>query len=377
MDISGFLAAVAANFKNPYLAQVQAATQSDKNVGTSEPKAKTVEPTTTAPAVPVDTYEPAVKVQKPKASNKPAKCCDNDKPTDSSKQTEETPDDTSADQPTGTNPDGTYYYRRAAQLDYQLDLRFDLGAILSTAKEIQEGDTTSISQLAAAGFGLSAGFDISGGQVVETNMAEDGGTQVTKQQSAASSRQAAALAYQSKNFALQSFYKESTDVRQSLKETAQGAYRRAVNKFALRYRLDNQFSFGYLQKFNVQTQQVAAQNPDAVEGYANAAGDLALKGSTDLMASFFSAVDGYLSDSEAALTEKITQFFDQAARELGFSDEQIAAVKDHLTDTISGFFDRVQAAVDKVELAFAPSVAPVAPEAVAADPQDSQALAVA
>jgi hypothetical protein len=150
-----------------------------------------------------------------------------------------------------------------------------------------------------------------------------------------------------------------------------------VNQFALRYRLDNQFSFGYLQKFNVQTQQVAAQSPDAVEGYANAAGDLALNGSGDLMSTFFDAVDSYLTDSEAALTDKITQFFDQAATELGFSEEQVAAVKDHLTDTISGFFDRVQEAMSKVETAFAPSVSPVAPEAVVPDPEDTQALALA
>ena len=208
-------------------------------------------------------------------------------------------------------------------------------------------------------------------------MADDSGAQTVQKQTAASARQAAALAYQSKNFALQSFYKESTDVRASLQQNAQGAYRRAVNQFALRYRLDNQFSFGSLQKFNVQTQQVAAQNPEAVEGYANAAGDLALNGSSDLMSTFFDAVDSYLGDSEAALTDKITAFFDQAATELGFSEDQIAAVKDHLTDTISGFFDRVQAALSQVKTAFAPSVTPIAPEAVVPDPQDTQALALA
>lgn len=384
MDISGFLAAVAANFKNRYLTQAQEVAQQYRTGRTSQPSsteqtAKTAEPeaTTTALTTPVDTYEPTVRVNRPKASSKPAKCCDNDRPTDSGKKTDSPSDDTSVDQPAATNPDGTYYYRRAAQLQYELDLRFDLGAILSTAKEIQDGDTTSVTQLAAAGFGLSAGFDISGAQIVETNMADDSGTQAVGQQSAASERQAAALAYQSKNFALQSFYKESTDVRSSLQQTAQGAYRRAVNQFALRYRVDNQFSFGYLQKFNVQTQQVAAQNPDAVEGYTSAAGDLALNGSGDLMSSFFDAVDSYLTDSEAALTDKITQFFDQAAAELGFSEEQIAAVKDHLTDTISGFFDRVQESLSKVKTAFAPSVAPVVPEAVVPDPEDTQALAVA
>jgi len=377
MDISNFFAAVAASFKNRYLDQAQAVAQNRQNANQAEPKTKTVEPAAVAssPVTPVDSYEPSAKVTKPKAAVKAAKSTPNDKPTDNQKT--DTPSDDTSNQPTGTNADGTYYYRRTAQLAYELDLRFDLGAILSTAKEIKDGDTASITQLAAAGFGLSAGFDIAGAQIVETNMADDSSAQAVRKQTAASARQAAALAYQNKSFALQSFYKESTDVRSSLQQTAQGAYRRAVNQFALRYRLDNQFSFGYLQKFNLQTQQVANQDPGAVSGYANAAGDLALKGSSDLMSSFFDAVDSYLTDSEAALTDKITQFFEQAAGELGFSEEQIAAVTDHLTDTISGFFDRVQAAVDTVQAAFAPSVAPVSPDAVLPTPEDSQALAVA
>lgn len=377
MDISNFFAAVAASFKNRYLSQAQAVAQNRQNANQTEPKTKTVEPAAVAssPVMPVDSYEPSVKTTKPKAAAKSAKSTPNDKPTDNQKT--DAPSDDTSNQPAGTNTDGTYYYRRTSQLAYELDLRFDLGAILSTAKEIKDGDTASITQLAAAGFGLSAGFDIAGGQVVETNMADDSGTQVTQQQTAASARQAAALAYQNKNFALQSFYKESTDVRSSLQQTAKGAYRRAVNQFALRYRLDNQFSFGYLQKFNLQTQQVADQNPDAVSGYANAAGDLALKGSSDLMSSFFDAVDSYLTDSEAALTDKITQFFQQAATELGFSEDQIAAVTDHLTDTIAGFFDKVQAAVDQVQTAFAPSVSPVTPDVVIPTPEDTQTLALA
>jgi hypothetical protein len=191
------------------------------------------------------------------------------------------------------------------------------------------------------------------------------------------------MAYRSKDFAMESFYNESFKVRRSLDESVQDSHRRTTNRFALRYHLDNGFSMAFAERFNVQTKQVAEQFPDAAKSYVDAAGEVAAKGSEDLMATFFDAVDDYLSQSEDKLMANVTAFFDKAAAELGFSGALVDAARDHLTGTITRFFDRVETALAGVEAKFVTPTPAATPTPLATsylDPsaaQDSYALATA
>lgn len=345
MDISGFLAAVANNQKNRYLslANDMSAGRTPsyfKNTPTESPapsEAATVE----TPQTKVDSYEPSDSANT--ATEKTAPAVENQtKPTD--------PENTQT--PVEKQPDGTYYYKRQAELSYKLDLSFNLSAVMQTVERIADGDTSSVDEFAAAAFGLNANFGLKGYQKVETNMTDETGDYRNRSYSASKSRSSGALAAQTKNFALQSFYNEASKVRRSLTESVRGDHRRSVNKFAVRYRLDNQFSMAFANRFNVQTQQVAEQAPDAVGSYVNSAGNIAAGGSTELMSTFFDAVDGYLSETEQGLLDKVTAFFDQAAAELGFSGDVVDMARDQLTGTITSFFDRVETALDGIEANF-------------------------
>jgi len=266
------------------------------------------------------------------------------------------------------NPDGTYYLRRSARLDYSLNLEFNLAAVQRTVQSLAEGDTQTIEQLAAAGFGLSAAFDLKGMQSVETRV--DGATGKAKgavhsrAMNALRARQASAFAANSRDFAMQGFQRESTQLMRSYDQIDRAGYRRAVNRFAVRYRMDSQFSFGFLQRFTAQTGQVAEQMPDAVNRYVDTAGKVAEMGSSDMMAAFFDGVDGYLNNAEQALLDKAISSFEAAAKELGFSGAMVDTVKARLTDSIEGFFDRVDSAMADMRTQFAPESQPIEPPVV-------------
>jgi len=373
MDISGFLATVANNMKNRYLSLAQ-----DMSAGRTPSYFKS---SPTEQAAPVENA--AVETQQPKV--------DSYEPSDAAKTATNSSTPATENQAKATNPetgqttvekqpDGTYYYKRRAELEYKLDLSFNLAAVMQTVEQISDGDTTAIDDFAAAAFGLNADFALKGYQKVETNMIDETDPYKKRSFSASKMRNTGKLAAQTKNFALESFYKEASKVRRSLNESVRGDHRRAVNKFAVRYRMDNQFSMAFADRFNVQTQQVADQAPDAVGDYVNSAGDIAVGGSTELMSTFFDAVDGYLGQAEQGLLDKVTAFFDQATEELGFSGVAVDMARDHLTGTIENFFDRVETAIDSIETQFVPQPqipeTPEVPvvEAPAADDSDVAVL---
>jgi len=249
------------------------------------------------------------------------------------------------------NPDGTYYYQRQSTLDYSLDLQFDLAAISQTAQQLSDGNTVGVDLLAAAGFGLSADMAFEGQQVIETNVV-DSTVSKTKEKNSYSAQQVSQFAFQSRNFAMQSGYRESTDVARSLKVNQRDNYMRSVNKFALRYSLDNSFSFSFANKFNVQTREVSETIPESLSDYLTSAGNLAESGSSEMMAAFFGTVDQYLAQAEQTLTANAGQSFDMAAEELGFTGGLVDSAKDNLLGTIESFFDRVDNALAGLESFF-------------------------
>jgi hypothetical protein len=167
-------------------------------------------------------------------------------------------------------------------------------------------------------------------------------------------RNAAAFAAQSQNFALESFSRESLRIKSAMDLKTGESYQRAVNKFALRYRMDNQFSMAVLNRFNLQTERVTKDMPEHLEKYCESAGGVAESGTTQMMTAFFDAVDAYLDQAEEALLQRANEFFDLAASELGYSEEMIASAKAHVVGTIESFFDQVDKAMAAMESFFLP-----------------------
>ncbi|MBU8934952.1 MAG: hypothetical protein KOO62_13280 [candidate division Zixibacteria bacterium] len=258
-------------------------------------------------------------------------------------------------------PDGTYTFMRNAHLEYKLDLEFDLAAISRTARYLSGGDTTGVDQLFAGGFGLSADFALKGFEISKSNLpdAEEGaGNLQARGMSHAASRQAGMFQANSRDFALESFFREATNQQRSQNVLVRDGYRRSVNKFAFRFKMDSQFSFANLQRFNVQTRNVAEQMPDSLGKYISTAGDVAQGGTNDMMATFFDSVDAYLNQAEEQLLAKTVGAFEQAAEELGFTGAMVDVARDHLTDSIESFFGRVDTAMSDIRSQFAPGTIP-------------------
>jgi len=264
-------------------------------------------------------------------------------------------------------PDGGYYYKRSARLDYQLNLQFNLASIMHAAEQIEDGETRSAEQLIAAGFGLHADFMAKGVQRVETNMQDEAGTaqQIRgREHSRARGKLGMAMRFAEadRGFAARMFQRTAADVRKSLKFDVQDGHRRATNRIALRFQMDTRFSFALAQRFNVQTQQVAEKQPDAVGPYVDNAGALAQSGTAEAMTAFFDAVEAYLDGSEARIMAQTEQFFDQAASDLGFEGALVEAAKAQLTGSIESFFGRVEDAIATLSARYeSPAELPVEP----------------
>ena len=316
--------------------------------------------TSPAPRPATDTYEPSTASAEASprptdtvdlSGDRPAPGTDRDVPADTAPTVA---DDNAV--PAAADTDGACYVRRQARLDYRLDLRFDLAAVQRTVRQLSEGDTTALENLVAAGFGLRAAFDLKGSQALETNQAEPG----TEGPSASHARgadmvkahQASQFSAASRDFAVQSFQKESSRLMRTYDVLAKDNYRRAVNQFAFRYRSDSSFSFAFMERFTVQSGRMAEQRPESAEQYVGSAGNVAEAGSPQMMATFLDAVDAYLDDAEQGLLDKALASFDQAVKELGFTGDTVDIARNHLNDSIESFFGRVDTALGDIRARF-------------------------
>ena len=125
--------------------------------------------------------------------------------------------------------------------------------------------------------------------------------------------------------------------------------------------LDNSFSFAFLDRFNIQTRDVAEQVPESLSSYLASAGNMAESGTSEMMAAFFDAVDGYLDEAEVTLADNVGRFFDLAAEALGFSGEMVDSAKVQLTETVASFFDQVETALASLQSRFLPPEAELPP----------------
>lgn len=239
--------------------------------------------------------------------------------------------------------------KRSASMDFKMKLEFSLASFTQMVEEIADGEK-SVTEFAAAGFGLSAGIDITGKQVVDSTSSDiERNPGRMRGMNALKSQQAGSFAANSKNFKLRTFYSESSRIARSLKLEHVSGYQRAVNKFALRYRLDNKFSFEYLNRFNSQTEELNNVDGSSVGSYIDAASANAEYATNDMMATFFGAVDDYLASAESDLLTKAEEYFSMAAEELGFSTDMIDMVKSQITDSIESFFNKVESSVSLLE----------------------------
>jgi hypothetical protein len=246
-----------------------------------------------------------------------------------------------------------YRFRHHTQFNYEIRLQFQLAAIARLAEQISEGETVSTEELVAAGFGLKAAMDITAKTRLQVEGEQDApAAGRLRHANVVQARNLQSFAAHNTNFALESFSRESLRIHRSMDVKSGEAYQRAVNKFALRFRMDNQFSFSLASRFNVQTEYFAESDPDNLEQYVTSAGAVAEKGTSQLMATFFDAVDAYLNRAEEQLLSRAEEFFQLAARDLGLSAETVAFARDHVTGTIASFFNRVDSALTALESHF-------------------------
>ncbi len=358
MGIIGFLSNVANNFRNHYLdlaEKISPEPQRYRDFSTrddtstrSRDLGDRYEPQTAAEAAdtdPKDTVE--------LSGDTPAPATESDDLSDDQQATP-SPAEEKTDE-VRQRPDGTYTYRRESRLDYEISLQFDLAAIRRTVRSLAEGDSETVEQMIAAGFGLSADMNFRGFSSVEQSGARTGETQPATHARGLNmlrSRQANEFAAASRNFGVESFFRDSTKMMHSMDKFARDGYTRAMNRFAMRYRMDTRFSFAHLQRLNVQTAQMADQAPESLSRYFNSAGSVAENGSGDMMAAFFDAVDAYLQQAEGHLLQKAVGSFEQAVADLGFSEALTDTARAHITDTIESFFDRVDGAIDSMRTRF-------------------------
>ncbi len=359
MGILGFLQNVASNFVNHYQ-------DLSSRIGQAETKT-TIAPipqATTKREAPVDSYEPSHatsdiaskhndEAKKTKKSN-----ASHTQPTKTEREYDDDHDDKhDAITPSSgdtTQPEPTYSFQRKAELKFKLNLEFDLAAMQRTATMIEDGEVTSFEQLSSAGFGLHTDFKLSGEQFVRSTSSNSEVDSPNSQQALAvtRSKQASAFRANSRDFAVESFFNEASKLKRFSSSNEADGYRQTINKFAFRYRSDSSFSFGNLERFNVQSNRVANEMPESFGSYVDSAGRIASSGSNDMMSTFFDTVDQYLDGAEEKLLQTTISAFDAAAAELGFEGEMVTVARDQLISSIEGFFDRVDTAVSSMQSNF-------------------------
>lgn len=369
MGIFDFFSSIVTNFRNHYIQLANSPALRHASNRTTVP----ADSENAAHAAALDTYEPTSALTGDPAAIDTTEL-DLAQASDRDTIAENEPAPESTEEPSGTEAvEQPYRFRHHTHFDYEVRLEFQLRAIAAIAQEIADGETVTSEELAAAGFGLKAAMDFSGMRLEEARETEAQPLEGRNGARLLKARGATAFAVQERNFALESFSREALKVKQTLNANSSEHYQRAVTKFSLRFRLDNQFSFAYLNRFNVQTQKVADNEPQSVEQYVDAAGDVAEKGSVDMMAAFFDAVDAYLDQAEEQLLVRAGEFFDLAAQQLGLSDQALAS-KEHLMGSIESFFDQVESAVDFLQSKFV--TPPVEPDMVNAGLPLEQAIAL-
>jgi len=247
--------------------------------------------------------------------------------------------------------DGTYRFERRARLDYAMTLQFDLSSFSQTVARIANGDVQALEQYAAASFGLTADMSFEGSQAIRefSDVDQSQTRSMTGSSQAAGTSRSAAAGLQNRQFQIQSFMSEASQVRRGLSIQVQKNHRFATNSLAARYHFDNSLSVKYLDDFNQQTQRMAQSSPESLNDYLTTTATAARTAPSDMLGGFFAATEGYLDAAEQKLTAKAAEYFDMAAEELGFEGDLVDMAREQLVGTVTRFFDRVDTAVGQLQ----------------------------
>lgn len=246
-----------------------------------------------------------------------------------------------------------------SNLDIRMKLQFSMRSIIQMAQRIENGETTSTEELKQASFGLKADFrargmtrtEVRGGDEVEQGHGHHGDVSRFRSKTKLSLRRAGGYQAQGADFNLRGFFKENMRVRDSLKIEQHGDHQIATHKFEMRYKFDSTFNIEHMNTFNAQTEKMAESDEGKLQSFLTQAGNVAETGTTEMMASFFDTVDGYLKNAEDQMLASANAFLNAAAGEMGEGFASMG-IKELITSRIESFFDAVETAVTSLKTMF-------------------------
>jgi len=267
-----------------------------------------------------------------------------------------------------------------------LNMRFNLVEFEKTLKGVlQDAEDGEIDEASLTKIALGLHVDLKARARVDEvyQSAETADAQINEiARTKIRARQALRAMVQTRDFEARMFYKESLKSSSTMKRQAVDGFLRVSRKLTMRYSQDFSLRLSSLRLFNSQAQALD-QSGDA-GAYVNSTENLVDNPQTsgDLIGKFFEAVQGYLDNSKSMISEKIDQFFNNLADELGLDDQLLQGVRDSLLANVNAFFDRVDSAMaavtDKYVLPTpAPEPAAPLPEPAANDVTSEETQAVA
>lgn len=158
----------------------------------------------------------------------------------------------------------------------------------------------------------------------------------------------------SRGFEAGMFYKESLKTKFRLHQEYNDGFLRVSRKMALKYTQDFRLNLRSMNMYNTQAETLdQSGNLDNYLTSAEAIID-SPQSSGNLINQFFEAVEGYLGGAEDQLIDKIENFFDSMASELGIGSGLLESSREALIDSVESFFDRVETAVSAVTARYVP-----------------------
>jgi hypothetical protein len=183
----------------------------------------------------------------------------------------------------------------------------------------------------------------------------------------------------SREYEAKLFYRESLKSRYSEKQVVADGFIRTSRKLAMRYTQDFSFNFKSLQMFN--SQAAALTQTGEADQYINTTENMVDNPQVtgDVIGQFFDSVQGYIGNMESALLDKVNEFFDNLAGQMGISSDQLEFTRDTIINGIESFFDKVDQAVTNATGQYLPppgeNPEPAAiPDAETADVEDQAEL---
>jgi len=158
----------------------------------------------------------------------------------------------------------------------------------------------------------------------------------------------------SRGFEAAAFYRESMRASYKMNQEFEDGFLRVSRKLAMRYTQDFHLNLRSMNLYNTQAQ--AMDQTGDLNNYLNSTEALvdSQQASGDLLNQFFDTVQGYLDGAEEQLIDKVNNFFDAMAGEMGLDSSMFDIARDTMISSIEGFFGRIDSAVSNVTAKYMP-----------------------